>query len=218
MVLLFDLDDTLFDRTAALLRWIARHVGELTAPELERVKDLDDRGRRNRLLFAAVMIEQYGLRRSVAELAAAFPAELAAQVEPEPGARAAMERLAARHRIAIVSNGGTAQREKLARTGLADLIEHVVISGELGIAKPARGIFEHALALTGARMATFIGDDPHADIAPAAALGMTTAWRIRGPYPDDVARPTYRIHSIAELADLLAGVPPEHVAHARVTR
>ncbi|HEY0251216.1 MAG TPA: HAD family hydrolase [Kofleriaceae bacterium] len=216
MVLFFDLDDTLFDRTAALLRWVARHVGELSRDELDRVIDLDDRGRRNRLLFGAVLIEQYGLERSVAELATAFPAELAAQVEPEPGTRAALERLAP-HRICVVSNGGASQREKLVRAGVADLVEHVIISSELGIAKPALGIFEHALAWaeTSAARCLFIGDDPVNDIAPAATLGMATAWRIRGSYPDGAIEPTYRIRSISELADLLLGAPAV-IAHESV--
>ncbi|MFT3698896.1 MAG: HAD family hydrolase [Kofleriaceae bacterium] len=213
-VLFFDLDDTLFDRTAALTRWVARHVGDLAPEQLERVIELDDRGRRNRLLFAAGLIEEHGLARSVTELAAAFPAELAAQVEREPGTRSALKRLAVPFRLAIVSNGGAAQRVKLARAGIADLIDHVIISGELGIAKPAPGIFEHALtwAACSPESCIFVGDDPINDIAAASAFGMTTVWRVRGTYPERIVHPTHRVQSITELADMLLGVPSEITA------
>lgn len=196
----FDLDDTLFDRTAALGRWIAAHVGTLEVEELAWVIELDDRGRRPRSVFAAGVIDRFGLNRSASELAAAFPAELAAQVEPEDGVRETVERLARRYRVAVVTNGGAAQRTKLARAGVDDLVEAVFVSGELGIAKPAREIFEKALAWSelAADECLFVGDDPINDIAPAASLGMTTAWRRRAPWLVG-APPHLTIASIPEL-------------------
>jgi len=108
-VIFFDLDDTQFDRTAALR--------SLDAEALAWVIELDDRGRRPRPHFAAAV---------------------------------------------IVTNGGAAQRDKLQRAGLADVVEQVVVSGELGIAKPAPGIFERALAWSEAAPGAclFVGDDP----------------------------------------------------------
>jgi putative hydrolase of the HAD superfamily len=195
----FDLDDTLFDRTAAVVRWVAAHVGSIDGEALAWVVELDDRGRRPRLLFAAGLIQRFGLHRTVAELAAAFPSELAEHVEPEAGVRATIERLAERHSVAIVTNGGAAQRDKLARAGLADVVEAVFVSGELGVAKPAPGIFEHALAWSNVAPAEclFVGDDPINDIAPATALGMATAWLPRGQLA--TVLPTYTITRIADL-------------------
>lgn len=201
----FDLDDTLFDRTAALRRWVVAQIGALDDDALAWVIELDERGRRPRLHFAAGMIERFGLHRTVTELAAAFPCELAAYVEPELGVRATLEQFAAKHSVAIVTNGGAAQRDKLARAGLADVVETVFVSGELGIAKPARGIFERALAWSTAAPGEclFVGDDPINDIAPAAALGMATAWRPRGTWTGDVV-PSFTIASIPQLARELA--------------
>jgi HAD superfamily hydrolase (TIGR01509 family) len=200
----FDLDDTLFDRAAALRRWVARHVGNLDSADLAWVIDLDDRGRRPRLHFAAAIVERFRIQRTVTELAAAFPAELAVQVEPEVGARETIVRLAADRRVAVVTNGGPAQRDKLARAGLADVLETVFVSGELGMAKPAPAIFERALAWSALEPAEclFVGDDPIHDIAPAAALGMATAWRVPsvgGVWPAELASPRFAIRSIAEL-------------------
>ena len=203
----FDLDDTLFDRTAALRRWVARHVGPLDPGELAWVIELDDRGRRPRLHFAAGIVERFGLHRTVTELASAFPAELAAQVEPEPGVGEVLARLASRCRVAIVTNGGASQRDKLARAGLTGVVSTVFVSSELGIAKPAPAIFERALAWSElpAGECLFVGDDPERDIAPAAALGMATAWRTRDMsarvevWPPELASPRFTIRTIDEL-------------------
>ena len=55
-VFFFDLDDTLFDRTAALRGWVASHLGSLDAEALAWVIELDDRGRRPRPHFAAAVL------------------------------------------------------------------------------------------------------------------------------------------------------------------
>ncbi len=200
-VIFFDLDDTLFDRTAALRGWVTSQLGSLDAATLAWVIELDDRGRRPRLHFAAGVIERFGMHRTVCELASAFPSELAHHVEPEAGVRETVERLARDRRVAIVTNGGAAQRDKLQRAGLADVVEQVFVSGELGIAKPESGIFECALAWSEAAPGEclFVGDDPINDIAPAAALGMATAWLPRGPWVGSQP-PGLTIHSITELA------------------
>jgi putative hydrolase of the HAD superfamily len=207
--ILFDLDDTLFDRKAALRRWVTTQLGAVDAEAFDWIVDLDQRGRRPRLHFAAGMVERFGVHRTVAELAAAFPCELAMQVQPDPGVRAHVERLAAQARVAVVTNGGAAQRDKLAHAGLADVLRDVFVSSELGVAKPARAIFEQALAWTGvaATECMFVGDDPLVDLVPAAALGMATAWLPRGPWPATaIMAPTYTIASIGALAHRL--LPP----------
>lgn len=144
--LLLDLDDTLFDRRAAIARWAA-------------VRGLDP------TIEPAWTPE--------------LPHELVAHVEPEPGLREILARV--RVPIAVVTNGGGAQRAKLAATGLADLVGRVFVSSELGIDKPDPRIFEAAAAWAGVapRECTFVGDDPERDLAPARALGMRTAWRAR---------------------------------------
>ncbi len=148
----------------------------------------------------AGVIERFALHRTVCELASAFPSELAVHVAPEAGVRATLEKLAADRRVAIVTNGGAAQRDKLQRAGLADVVEQVFISGELGIAKPAPAIFERALAWSAVQPSEclFVGDDPINDIAPAAALGMATAWLPRGPWVGE-RQPEHTLGAITDL-------------------
>jgi len=199
--LLLDLDDTLFDRGAAFRAWLAGRLGRAPGPgELAAWTELDGRGHRPRAEFAAAAAAGLG----VAVDPDRFPFELAAHVQPEPGAREAVVRIAARLRVGVVTNGGAAQRDKLARLGLADVVHAVFVSSELGVAKPGAAIFERALAWTevAPHEVLFVGDDPIVDLAPAAAHGMLTAWRVRGAWPRWLAAPAYQIHSVAALEEL----------------
>jgi FMN phosphatase YigB (HAD superfamily) len=204
--LLLDLDDTLFDRGAAFVAWLAGRLGCAPTPgELAAWSEIDQRGRRPRAEFAAG-----AARLGVAVDAERFPFELAEHVQPEAGVREAVGRLAARLRVGVVTNGGAAQRDKLARLGLAEVVHAVFVSAELGAAKPAAAIFERALQWTEAapHEVMFAGDDPIVDLAPAAAHGMVTVWRVRGKWPRWLTAPAHRIHSIAALEELcgLCGV------------
>jgi len=203
--LFLDLDNTLVDRDAAFARWARQHTSDPAV--IAALTDADDGGLRPRPDFAAAAIGVLGLARAPAELAAQFPVELAAHVEPEPGLRDTLALLHRRCRLAVVSNGGAAgQRAKLARLGLDGLIDAVFISAEVGLAKPDPAIFLHALrwAELPAGDAAFVGDNPRGDLAPAAALGMTTIWRERGSWPDDLAPPSFVIRRIPELLEVCA--------------
>jgi HAD superfamily hydrolase (TIGR01509 family) len=139
----------------------------------------------------------------------AFALALAAHVEPEPGIAELVAELARTRRVAIVTNGsGAAQREKLRRIGLADVIHAVFVSGELGVAKPAPELFRHALAWSElpASECIFVGDDPHRDLAPAAVLGMVTCWRIRGDarWPAEQHASSFVARTVGDLREALA--------------
>ena len=68
-------------------------------------------------------------------------------------------------------------RVDVERLGVAERVDAVVLSGDVGARKPDPRIFEHALAELGvdATAALFVGDRLAADVAGAAAVGMTTA-------------------------------------------
>jgi putative hydrolase of the HAD superfamily len=76
--------------------------------------------------------------------------------------------------IVVVSNWDHSLHERLAETGLAPLVDGAVASAELGHAKPARAIFEHALDLAGAPAAAALhaGDSPVEDVGGALAAGL----------------------------------------------
>jgi putative hydrolase of the HAD superfamily len=77
-------------------------------------------------------------------------------------------------RLVVVSNWDVSLHERLAETGLAELVDGAVASAELGHAKPDRAIFDHALALAGATAAEALhaGDSLDADVEGALAAGL----------------------------------------------
>jgi HAD superfamily hydrolase (TIGR01509 family) len=204
--LLLDLDNTLFDRTAAMRAWADAtaqvELGRsLSDAEWQLLLEIDGRGHRAREEFAADARKRLGL----AVDAARFGHVLLEHIVPEPGVAETLARLAETKRIAVVTNGGTAQRAKLARLGLDAIVHAVFVSGEVGSTKPALGIFDRAVKWTeqAPHHVLFVGDDPVIDLAPAASLGIATAWRARGQaWPSELAPPTHRIDSITELAAL----------------
>src|SRR5437868_3323302 len=112
------------------------------------------------------------------EIRAAF----AALSPPVVGAAALIDRLAAHHRLGLIANQGGECRAWLAALGWLDRFEVVAFSEELGVSKPDPALFRHALAIAGVAPAQtlMVGDRLDNDIAPAAALGMATAW-VRWP-------------------------------------
>jgi putative hydrolase of the HAD superfamily len=86
-----------------------------------------------------------------------------------------------RLRLAVVANTwpepARLVRRELEELGVAERVDRIVLSGEVGIRKPDPAIFERALAALGIDPleALFVGDRLRDDIAGAAAVGMTTA-------------------------------------------
>jgi len=81
--------------------------------------------------------------------------------------------------LCLVTNGDRdLQRRKAVGSGLLPLLDHVVISGELGIGKPEPGIFAFALRVCGAAPAeaVMVGDSAGRDVAGAAGAGIRAVW------------------------------------------
>lgn len=97
-------------------------------------------------------------------------------------------------RLGIISNiwlSGPIVREHLRELGLAPYFHSVVLSSEVGKIKPHPELFRRSLAELGVRpeQAWYIGDNPHADVAGAAAVGMHAVLIRRPPYPGRVEPP-----------------------------
>ena len=79
--------------------------------------------------------------------------------------------------VAVLSNSEGRLAELLAEIGLADAFAAVIDSGRIGIEKPDRRIFDHALEVLGAsRPGIHIGDSWPADIAGALGAGWRAIW------------------------------------------
>jgi putative hydrolase of the HAD superfamily len=92
-----------------------------------------------------------------------------------PEVPAALARLrAGGARLAVVSNWDVSLHDVLERTELRALVDAVVISAELGVAKPDPAIFRAALRRLGAaaHQALHVGDSVEHDVAGARAAGL----------------------------------------------
>jgi HAD superfamily hydrolase (TIGR01509 family) len=94
--------------------------------------------------------------------------------------RAALRPLAARHRLGLLSNYLLVEpiRGVLGQCGIAELFAGVVVSKEVGFAKPHRMAFEAIFGALGVEPeeAVFVGDDWDADICGALACGLPAVW------------------------------------------
>jgi HAD superfamily hydrolase (TIGR01549 family) len=107
-----------------------------------------------------------------------------------PGMVALARELGARGvRVAILSNSEGRLAELLAEIGIADAFAAIIDSGRVGIEKPDRRIFDHALAELGAtRPGIHVGDSWPADVAGALGAGWRAIWFGRRAVAVDDAR------------------------------
>ncbi len=195
---LFDLDDTLFDhRTsaraalsdvhrqhapavafAAFETQHTHHLEELHADVLAGRLSIDDaRRERFRRLFADVGVAVDDA--AVDRIAAAYRSGYVAARRVVDGAAALLAAVKPHARIAIVSNNLLdEQRDKLHFCGLMPLVDELVVSEEVGISKPDRGIFDETLRrlAVGASDAVMFGDSWAADIFGAVNAGIRAVW------------------------------------------
>lgn len=109
-------------------------------------------------------------------------------------------------KLCLVTNGQSkSQRDKIKRLSLDRYFDKVIISEEVGLKKPNKGIFEYALNEMGcsAEGAFFIGDHPVNDILASTKIGFTAIW-FEGahPWPEDQEKPL-RFRDLGELCTIL---------------
>ena len=119
-----------------------------------------------------------------------------------PHALEALDYLRPRYRLFILSNGFTElQTRKMQSAGIDGYFDGVVLSEDVGINKPDRRLFDHALRVADipASEALMIGDDFAVDIVGARSAGWDQMYF--NPRALDVATfvPTYEIRSLADV-------------------
>ena len=142
------------------------------------------------------------------ELNHAFLAEMAEISTPLDGAVNLLNTLKGKIKLGIITNGFTElQQIRLERTGLHKHFDLLVISEQVGVAKPHPAIFEHALSQMGhpaPENVLMVGDNPESDILGGNHAGLDTCWlnMHNKPTPEGIV-PHYQLASLSELENLL---------------
>jgi putative hydrolase of the HAD superfamily len=221
MLILFDIDDTLLDDTAAtsagaralhqsvvsslpveefLARWgeaLERHFGRYLAGE---VSFQDQRRARIR-----EMVDFTPTDAEADRIFAIYLAAYEAGWSLFPDVKVCLDRLSSSHSLGIVSNGEVQQqRRKLARTGIVGRFECILISEECGFAKPSKEIFLRACDIVGesSTNAVYVGDRYDVDAQGARAAGLVGVWLDRQARAMAHHQPPL-IRGLAELSSLL---------------
>jgi 5'-nucleotidase len=137
-----------------------------------------------------------------------FLAAMADICQPLPGARELIDSLNGRVKLGIITNGfNELQNIRLSRTGFQGAFNPVVISEQLGKAKPDVAIFHHAFGLMGEpekHQVLMVGDNLHSDILGGINAGIDTCWLNHhdAPVTNNIS-PSYQVRNLAELHQLL---------------
>jgi HAD superfamily hydrolase (TIGR01549 family) len=116
-----------------------------------------------------------------------------------PGTREALDRIASRYRIAVISNADGGIAKVLSHCGIADCFETITDSGIVGFEKPRREIFDAAFHAMKAHPAEslYVGDVYSVDYLGATNAGMQAVlFDVAGAYK---TRQEPRVRSLQEL-------------------
>ncbi|WP_244956231.1 HAD family hydrolase [Rhizobium changzhiense] len=200
---LFDLDETLIDKTATVLTFLPLQyqrfrLGEHGVDEQRYIAEflqLEKAGLvRKRDLYPR-LVETFGLPGELAEaLFRDFETVYPGMAVPMSGAKQTISALKQYGvLVGVVSNGeGNVQRPKIAAAGLNEGLDLVVISGDIGLRKPEREIFELAVGRLHLPVDSclFVGDNPRGRYC----------WSRERRYACRLFRPEKRLAGFAALA------------------
>jgi len=123
------------------------------------------------------------------------------------GGQILLEEHAYPYQLGIITNGlKQVQRPKLIKSGLADYFKVIVVSDEIGMAKPQTAIFDHAfekMGLPAKEKVLMIGDSLNSDIQGGINYGIDTCWyNFKQKENTTSFKPTYEITHLAALKTL----------------
>ena len=236
-LVLFDLDDTLFDHSGCVESGLTAVAQEFPAlrrrpiPELRvdylahlnsvharimagELDQNDARVERYRLLFASC-----GAHPSDSELRRAIPIYRAAYAASHRTVAGAVPLLRHLHeevgaKVVVVTNNATEEQvTKLSGLGLNRYVDALVTSEAVGVLKPDPQIFAAAIAQGGATRdaAVMVGDSWEADVMGARSAGIRPVWfnRYRVPPPSEgPVEVLYTLEPTDAATSTILGRPP----------
>ena len=187
----FDLDGTLLEYTTPFADIFAQTLPtevseEMTDTYFEEVLSGITQVEENPYRRAVEVVrEAYDLDVNPEIVAETYIEEEAAATRVRPAVRQLVERVTSQHQTGILTNGdGRMQRQKLENHGLADLVDTIIVSNEVGSRKPDQALFKEAKKRLPAETFVYVGDTYEEDIVPALEAGFTTVYVGEDHQPD----------------------------------
>jgi YjjG family noncanonical pyrimidine nucleotidase len=223
--LLFDADHTLYDFDLAQYHALESTLLELHGSfDTDHLEVYDEVNRRLWHAFELGEIPQEDIKRRRFEH---FIARLDLHLDPDEMNDLYLQRLSEGHFLlegafdlvaelalgrvlAIVTNGlREVQRPRFTTSPIAEYLEAIVVSDEIGIAKPNPGIFDAAFEALGGperEDVLMIGDSLTSDMRGGIDYGIDTCWFNPDHRMNELGLPvTYEIQRYDELRELLRG-------------
>ncbi|MGO0061168.1 YjjG family noncanonical pyrimidine nucleotidase [Brevibacillus fluminis] len=224
-IILFDVDDTLFDfrlseKTALQQAFVEFNLPTGLTDYETSYKEISAGLWRSleqgSITLAELGVERFnqlfltnGLALDAAEFNRVYLGYLSKGTYLMPGALDLCRKLTG-HRLAIITNGfAEVQKARIAGSLLSEAFEHIITSEEAGCQKPGAGIFEYVfskLQITEKRNALIVGDSLTSDIQGGNNFGIDTCWF--NPHRKNNGteiKPTYEIHAFEQLMGIVAG-------------
>ncbi|WP_431022130.1 pyrimidine 5'-nucleotidase [Erwinia rhapontici] len=217
--ILFDADDTLFhfDAFAGLQRLFQQYDVQFSRADYDDYQAINkplwvdyQNGAISALQLQHQRFESWAAKLDVTaqDLNSGFLSAMAEICTPLVGAVDLLNALKGRVKIGIITNGFTAlQQARLERTGFLGVFDLLVISEQVGYAKPHPAIFDYALTRMGnpsRERVLMVGDNPDSDILGGINAGLATCWlNADGRAQPEGINPTWQVTSLKELQDKL---------------
>ncbi|GGD55802.1 HAD family hydrolase [Paenibacillus nasutitermitis] len=216
---IFDLDNTLLNRTATFRRFSEKlmdhYFPDLSPADreirIEFIRTADQDGYKNKpVLFAELAAHElfpWNPAPQSQELLAFYEREYVNSSVLMESAVELLTHCRRNYKLGLITNGQTRiQYGKMDLLAIRDHFDHISVSEEAGVKKPDRRIYELSLSKLGVRPeeAVYIGDHPVNDIEGAAAAGMHTLWmRQNQPWAEHItAKPLASVGTLRELIDI----------------
>ncbi len=175
--------------------WVAYQNNEITAQDIQT--------RRFAKLSAQTGIDALQLNQELM-------AEMALVSKPLDGVMTMLEQLYGKVKMGIITNGFTElQQKRLVNTKTERFFDIVVVSEQIGAAKPDRQVFDYAFTLMDQEDRTkvlMVGDTLASDVLGGNNAGIDTCWFNPTKSKNQTQiRPTYEVSSMSRLIEIVKG-------------
>ena len=222
-IILFDVDDTLFDFDMSEKKALHKTFVEFGYPagladyrasykEISKILWSDLEQGSITLSELAVerfrrLISRHELNITAEMFSSVYLEYLGMETHPVQGAVELCEKLVD-YRLAIITNGFTAvQTARIENSALRNTFEHIIMSEEAGFNKPDKEIFNYAfskLQITDKEKVLIVGDSLTSDIQGGIDYGIDTCWFNPHSKENNIGNePTYEIRELMELLKIV---------------